>query len=333
MARTSPGYTPATWVMISNMNEANRSAFNLFHPVVALVYFAALLVIVMATMHPVYILMGFCAAFVCELITYGWRKACRGLVWQAPLAVVIAFANCFFSASGSTELFRIGSRAFFLEGFIYGACMGGMIMTVFIIFSNASRALSSDKTMSLFGNILPTIGLMLSMIFRLVPKFTRRGKEISAVYQACTAATRPAACGSGEKQEQTPCTDVGRVQKKRIQRSAALKFDLRLSSVLMGWGMEDSLETANSMKARGWGVSLRRTTYVRYRFRTYDAIVLTGVIALAFLSFILSLKACALFVFYPSVGGFLPWYSYVPFALYALFPFVLEVREHLIWQK
>lgn len=314
------------------MNEANRSAFNVLHPVVTLAYFASLLVIVTTAMHPVYIFIGFCSALVREITMRGWRKACQGIVWQVPLAVVIAFVNCFFSASGSTELFRIGSRAFFLEGLIYGACMGGMIMTVFIIFSNASRALSSDKTMSLFGNVLPTIGLMLSMIVRLVPKFTRRGKEISVVYQACTAATCTA-CGGEKKKEQASCADAGCTQKKKTQRNAVLKFNLRLSSVLMGWGMEDSLETANSMKARGWGASSQRTTYMRYHFRIYDAVVLTGVIVLALLSFVLSLKACTLFVFYPSMGGFLPWYSYIPFVLYALLPFVLEVREHLIWKK
>ena len=50
----------------------------------------------------------------------------------------------------------------------------------------------------------------------------------------------------------------------------------------MGWSMEDSLETASAMKARGWGAAVRRTTYARHRFRRLDvaALAVGGALAL-----------------------------------------------------
>ena len=58
-------------------------------------------------------------------------------------------------ASGSTELFRIGLRAFYLESFVYGACMGVMLASVLVLFSNAAQVLDSDKVMALFGGVAP----------------------------------------------------------------------------------------------------------------------------------------------------------------------------------
>ena len=102
--------------------------------------------------------------------------------------------------------------------FVFGACMGAMLSCVLLWFSNASRALSSDKVMALFGNAAPTIGLMLSMAMRLVPQFMRRGAAVGDVQRACTSA---GAAGPRE----------------------GARSRLRLTSVLMGWDMEDSLDT------------------------------------------------------------------------------------------
>lgn len=294
-----------------------RTAFDLYHPVVAFGYFAVLFVLSMATMQPVYIVISFVAALAYSVVLRGARATGRSLVWQLPLVLIIALANPLFSASGSTELFRIGLRAIYLESLVFGACMGLMLASILLIFSNASRALTSDKVMALFGNVAPVIGLMLSMAARLVPQFVRRGKDIGGVQRACTAACQET--GDGTKRG-------GRGDR------GAIRSNLRLTSVLMGWSMEDSLETADAMKARGWGTSERRTTYQRYRFRSSDALVLVLVGTLALVSAVAAWAAYSQFEFYPTLVGFAPWWSYVPYALFALFPLMLEIKERLRWK-
>ena len=221
-----------------------RTAFDLFHPVVAFGYFAVMFALSMTAMQPVYLAISLVSVLSYSAVLRGWRATGRSLLWQLPLVAVVALANPLFSASGSTELFRLGLRAFYLESFVYGACMGVMLISVIVLFSNASQVLTSDKVMTLFGGVAPTIGLMLSMTARLVPQFVRRGNGIADVERACTAA-RPAEEPAG--------------------KLAVMRGYLRRTSVLMGWGMEDSLETAGAMKARGWGAAARRTTYARYR--------------------------------------------------------------------
>lgn len=294
-----------------------RTAFDLFHPVVALCYFAALFVLCMTAMQPIYLLISFAGALAYSAVLRGWRATGRSLAWQLPLVAVIALANPLFSASGFTELFRIGSHAFYLEGFVYGGCMGLMLASVLVLFSNASQVLTSDKVMALFGGVAPTVGLMLSMTARLVPQFVRRGGDIGDVQRACTASRSAAGPAEG--------SGVGR-------KRAKARGYLRLTSVLMGWSMEDSLETAGAMKARGWGASERRTTYARYRFRRLDAVALASGGALAAISAAAAWGACGLFHFYPTIGGFAPWWNYLPYALFAALPIVMTAKERLRWR-
>ncbi len=287
-----------------------RTAFDLFHPIVAFGYFAVMLVLCMTAMQPVYLAVSLASALAYGAVLRGWRATGRSLLWQLPLVAVVALANPLFSASGSTELFRIGLRAFYLESFVYGACMGVMLASVLVLFSNAAQVLDSDKVMALFGGVAPTVGLMLSMTARLVPQFVRRGNGIADVERACTA--RPAEEPAG--------------------KLAVMRGYLRRTSVLMGWGMEDSLETAGAMKARGWGAVARRTTYARYRFRRFDAAALACGGALALLAAAAAWAACTLFHFYPTIGGWAPWWSYLPYALFACLPLAITAKEHLRWR-
>lgn len=288
-----------------------RTAFDLFHPVVALCYFAVMLVLGMTAMQPACLLITFGSAFAYSVVLRGWRATARSLAWQLPLVLFVALANALFSAMGSTELFRVGSRAFYLESFAYGACMGVMLAGVLMLFSNASKVLTSDKIMALLGGSAPTMGLMLSMTARLVPQFVRRGACIADVERACTSA-HPAEAPAG--------------------RFAAMRGYLRRTSVLMGWSMEDSLETADAMKARGWGACPRRTAYERYRFRRFDAAAIACGGALAILAALAVGAACAQFRFYPTIGGLGPWWSYLPYALFACLPLVVTAEERLRWR-
>ena len=286
--------------------SSKPTAFDRYHPAVAFGYFACMLAFSMAAMQPVYLALSLAAALAYSVVLRGMRATLRTALWQMPLILVMAVANPLFSAMGSTELFRIGLRAFYLESLVFGACMGAMLAGVLLWFSNASRVLSSDKVMALFGNAAPTIGLMLSMAMRLVPQFMRRGATVGDVQRACTSA---GATGLRE----------------------GARSRLRMTSVLMGWGMEDSLETADAMRARGWGACARRTAYQRRRFRVRDGAALGVLAALAVPNAVLAYVACTQFHFYPTLSTLAVWWGYVPFAVLAFAPLALVLGEPSRW--
>lgn len=323
------------------------TAFDNFHPALALVYFAVALVLAMAAPHPTLLALSFVIAALYGVWLRGGRAIARSLTWQLPLLAVIVAVNPLFSSTGTTELFRIGTQAVYAEGYANAATMALLLLCVMQWFANADAVLGSDKVMGALGGILPTISLMISMIMRLIPQFVRRGHAISNALNACTAARNPSTTMvSGdvfaEEAESAPAAkeaheaERARHQKrhaeqnganKPAQRFSAIRFadHLRTVTTLMGWSMENSLETADSMHCRGWGANRKRTTFRRNRFRTYDAFALG---ALTLLSVGAAAAAYTLmngFGFFPSFHGSLGNPLAALYALALCFPLMLEL--------
>ena len=357
-----------------------QSIFDLFHPAVALAYCGVALVFSMAVMQPVYLALTFAGQLAFSFVLQGSR-ALRGLMWQAPLVLVLAVANPLFVSVGSTELFRIGLHAVYAEALAFGLCQGLMLVNVLLAFSNAARVVSSDKVMAVLGNVAPVVSLMTSMAMRLVPQFARRGRIIASVQSACTAAgpaspvpsagkvtnaasqsARPAATPSAAAQTVcsaakaavtsqpvckvanpvTPAQDYeaparsSATEKPKPARKQTLAAKaasrLRMTTVLMGWGLEDSVETADAMRARGWGAVRKRTSYQRYRFRRADAAACAILAALTFSAALAAHAALGTFAFYPRITGLAPWYSYLPYAAFLALPLAAEAKERLSWR-
>lgn len=309
--------------------RTRSNSFDAFHPAVAAVYFVGVLAFTMAAFHPVYLGVSFVAALAYDVLLRGWRAVARSLIWQLPLVLIVALINPLFSSSGSTVLFRIGYRAVYLESVLYGAGMGVMLVAMIQWFANAACVLTSDKVMALTGRALPTVGLMTVMTMRLAPQFVRRGRAITDVRRACTAV----GYASDEGSSNAETTRRSPVFFHRFAKTkASAQEHLRASSVLMMWSMEDSLETADAMRSRGWGAARSRTTYARVRFRARDAAALTVVGALALVTAVFAVSVCEQFSFYPAVTPLQMHEGYVLFAVFMALPFFSELIDRARWR-
>ena len=286
----------------------NRNPFTTYHPAVAFVFLACAIVISMAALQPVFVALSFLGALACSVVCRGARATAGSFVWIVPLWLVVAIANPLFSASGSTEILRIGVRAVYVESLVYGACSGGMLASVFLWFSSYAACMNSANTMALFGNVLPIVSLMVSQVMRLVPQFVARGRGIAAAQDAVSAAAP---------------------QTKRQQTAGRL----RIVSVLMGWGMEDGIERSDAMRAGGYACGARRTTYKRYRFGRADASVLAAIVVLAAIAGACAAAVCLRFSFYPTLSGWGAWWAYLPYALLMAVPSALRFKEWLLWRS
>lgn len=282
--------------------------FHTYHPAVPFAYLACALALTMACMHPVYIALSLAGALACSVVCRGGRATLLSLRWVVPLCLVVAIANPFFVASGSTELFRIGQRAIYAEAVLYGLCSGGMFAAVFLWFAFYSACLDSERTMMLFGRVLPVVTLMVSQVLRLVPQFVSRGRSIIAVQQAASAAA------PRTKREQT-------------------RSRMRVVNVLMGWGMEDTLERSDAMRARGYQCGAARTTYQRFRFGAADACVLACIAVLALATALCAVVQLTGFSFYPTVQLAGSWWQFVPYALLMLVPALLTALDWWQWRS
>jgi len=251
-----------------------RRSVEYFHPLVWFIYLLTVLIEAMLFIHPFFIAAGlFCALTVC--LTYcGVKKLFKTLAFAIPIFLLIALFNPLVNHGGRTVLFHIIGSTFTLEALIYGLCSGGMLLIIFIWFTVYNTIITSEKFLFLFSRILPSAALLITMTQRMVPMFARRTETISSA-------------------QKTLLSDMS-----QGNLSTRFKSGLRTTSVLMSWSMEDGLDTADSMKARGYGVT-RRSFFSLYRFRVSDALSIAAII----LCFLVTTAAYYLFVelrFYPS---------------------------------
>ncbi|WP_417230433.1 energy-coupling factor transporter transmembrane protein EcfT [Thermophilibacter sp.] len=277
-------------------------AFDAVHAAVPAMLLAGTVALCMLAVEPVLVAVSLAGALAFSLVARGARPTLRGLAWQLPLLALVCLANPFFSASGSTLLFKLGPRSVYLESLAYGATMGALLVAVVLWLQCAATVLTQDRLLALAPRRARAVPLLLGMVAQLVPQLLRRSRDVRASLAACTAAgPRPAA------------------------RDALT----RTSSLLLSWSLEESLERADSMRARGWESGRPRTAYRSERLRLRDAASLAGIAVLLVLAAACAWGLCAQWHFYPRMTAPAPWWAYAPFALLAFLPVVAELVARL----
>lgn len=290
------------------MRASQHNPFALRHPAVAFTYLVSAAAFAMAAAHPVYATLALAGSAACACCTRGWRAVASGVPVLVGVIAVVALANALFVPEGATPLLYVGERPVTLEALGYGLCSGTMLAAVFLWFSSYAACMDSAATASVLGRVAPTIALMVSQVMRLVPQFVARGRTILATERATSAAA------------------------PRTARERAAG-NLRTVSVLMGWGLEDSLTRSDAMRARGWGCGVRRTSYVQDRLGRADIALLAIVAVLVAVNIPLAAVACSQFSFYPTPPQLLAWWGYVPYAALMLVAPTLYLGEVVRWRS
>ena len=148
-------------------------------------------------------------------------------------------------------------KPYTLEALCYGLALGGIFLVMMIWFGCYSAVLTSDKFTSLFGSVIPSLSLLLVMVLRLIPAFTRKTKQVLDARRAI---------GMGAEQ-------TGSIPEK-------LRSGMTVLSALTSWALEGSIITADSMRSRGYGCG-KRTSFRLYRMTGRDWVLLTLIGALS----------------------------------------------------
>ena len=289
----------------------DRDAFSAFHPAVLCGYYALVLVFSMFLTHPLCLAASLLGALSYAAKLRGGRAVLRSLAWMAPVWLLAAAVNTLFNHEGATILAYLPSgNPLTLESIAYGFAAAAMLAAVVLWFSCWNTVMTSDKLMHLFGRVVPALSLLLSMTLRFVPRFQAKLREV-------TAARR----GMGLYAEK------GRLQK--------LKSAVTVFSVMVTWSLENAVETADSMKSRGYGLP-GRTAFSLYRYSRRDRLLL------------LWLTLCGTYIaagwalggvkwrYYPTARGVLTPYSasvLLAYFLLCLTPVLLQRKEARTWSS
>ena len=223
-----------------------RDSFTNYHPIVNLLYFTLVIAFSMLLTHPMAQIIALVCAITYAVSVEGKKSVLFLLKFCLPMVLLTAFINPAFSHEGVTILYYFSSgNPLTLESILYGVGAGAMLVTVLLWFSAFSRVMTSDKFIYLFGKVIPALSLVLSMSLRFVPKFK---KQTEVVVEAQRCLGRDISTGS------------------LWQR---FKTAVVILSIMVTWALENAIETADSMKSRGYGLK-GRTAFSIYRMDDRD---------------------------------------------------------------
>ena len=288
-----------------------RDAFSGFHPAVSFLYFLLVIGCSMFVMHPVFLMLSCLGGFAYYIYLKRFKAVKTALWMMLPVFILSAVINPLFTHEGATVLcyFRSGNPLT-LESILFGLGAGIMLVSVLNWFSCYQVVMTSDKFIYLFGKAIPSMSLILSMVFRFVPKFKTQIEKISDS-QKCIG--RDVSNGNA------------------VNRA---RHGIKILSIMTTWALENSVETADSMKSRGYGLR-GRNNFSIYRFDTRDRIMVT-VMAVMGISVICGIVTKTVsFVYYPVIqinpmNGWAVW-VYVCYGALCLLPFIINVVEDLKW--
>lgn len=267
------------------------------HPAVCFLYLLAVIGVTAFAGDPVTVLISLTGAALLAVLSGG-----AGAGAYVGIAAAAALANFLFVHNGETVLFFVGNTAFTLESLAYGGLIGAVLAAVCLWGSCAVRFVTSDKYIWLFGRILPAAGLVLSCAVRFIPMFVRRTREFIAV------------------------------QENSAPSRGTISGYLRAFSASVGYSAEQAMDSALSMRARGYGTS-RRSSYSLYRFTPWTAAALALVVLLGGTCAALAAVGAGEFYFYPALSQlrFRPADTalYCGFGALCLLPSAVILRENI----
>lgn len=286
-----------------------QSKFGTFHPAVIFLYFIVIIALSMFVMHPAFLIISLIAGFTYSIILKG-RKALKfNACFILPMALVSILINILFNHNGQTVAAYLPWNApVTYESIIAGFATAAMIAVVICWFSCYNVIMTNDKFIYIFGKRMPSLSLILSMVFRFVPGFKAQFKK-TVTAQRCIGYD----------------LSTGKLS-QRIKNLA------KVMSVMTAWALENSIETADSMKGRGYGLK-GKTSFNIYRFQKKDMIALIFITLSFIYIFICILKGRAAYEFYPTVN--IQMNSTDVFAVFfilCILPIFIEIQEIIKWK-
>ena len=291
------------------MTDRRMRYFENLHPAVCMSYFVLVIGLTLACMHPVIVVCSFFGGSWFSVRLRGWRAYGRTMRFVGPMFLLIAIANPLFNHRGVTMLFSYNHLWYTLEATVYGLVSACLLCSVVMWFTCYQEVMTSDKFLYLFGKPFPGTALLITMTLRFIPQLQQNRREIrKAQAMLHEEGTRP------------------------IQK---LGFALRNLSVLLTMSLENAVETADSMKSRGYGAR-RRTTFHLFHFDSRDARTLGLILAVSGVCILARVYGHGHIEFYPRMTPIVTGAgSYVLFALFAvlvLLPGILETKESVRWR-
>jgi len=284
------------------------------HPAVYIIYYLVLIIFAFLFNNPYYLI----SLLVCVsvLITLqGISSEFKNLIrFFIPMSLLIIILNPLVSHVGVTKIYLMGNYFITLEAVTYGILMSLSLLIILLLFTSYSNAVSYQEMLYIFSKKFPNISMIIIMALRFIPLLNFRLSEVNKVFQF------------DQKHSNNEKKDEGKIDK--------LKNTAKMLAVVVSWSLEESMLTANSMKARGYGIT-QRTSYLSFKFRKIDYYFMVIVLVSALVCIAGLLQGQGRIEIYPQLNfsfseNIFNMY-YFSFLILLLPLIYLEFKERSVW--
>lgn len=282
--------------------------FNKLHPLIILIYYISIFGFTIYNQNPIMIMISLVSSIVMAYLSIDIHTFKKRLKYLLLIFVLIVIINPIFSHKGMNALFYVNGNAITVESIVYGFVFASIIISVMFWFISFNEIMSSDKIVYLFGQALPIISIIIAMVLRFIPHFQRRMDTINEV------------------------SNINGDGKPTLANK--INHALKNFSIIVTWGFENSLDTANSMKARGYLLK-NKSFYANFRFTKKDSRFLVILIILLIMALISQFVNDYYFYYFPEIAkidnSLLGIFGYFIYLLLMSLPLIYEGREALKW--
>lgn len=289
-----------------------ESGFRGYHPYIIFFYYICAAILLMYFNHPLFL----CVAFLLFIAVNGCHDRCASLKkWTVPfiwMSVFFILLNALFVSRGTHILFYFRGNQVTLEAIVYGVVMAITVLSIMMLFTSFNLILNGNKFLYVFSKFLPRTALLLLLALRFIPLLRKRFAEISAVQRV-----------------RGTSMSVGSIRERA-------RNGMLMVQVLLTWSLEEAIQTADSMKARGYGIG-RKSSYIPYKMGKRDWIWGTTLLLLSAFCLWGGIFGYGKIMIYPQLGTLhlypLDWILLSCMTIILSFPLLVEGRERLRWRK
>ena len=287
-----------------------KTGFTVVHPLTQAVLFFSCIFVTMFIMHPVFLGISFVLSTVYILYSQGFKKLLSALKLNIITSLMIIIINPLISHAGVTVLAYLpDGNAITLESIVFGAAAATLMSCTINWFCCINYALTSDRVIYLFSRIAPKLGLLISMTLRFAGKISEHYRSVKAAQISF------------------------RQDKRSLMQK--IKSSARLMSSVIQWSLESSVDTADSMKSRGYATG-RRTSYHNFRIKRKDVLLIAAIVSSDMMIIYFSVSEIIYFIYYPmieiNIESYKSFAAFAAFAMICIIPLITDIREEKLWK-
>lgn len=222
------------------------------HPIVLFSYFLS--IIVLSIIQRNYYIIAL-ITILAILVDYFYNKDIffKDLKYFIILVLIVMVTNPIFVTEGQDIIYQNSFIIITKQALIYGLVFGALLGSMLLWFKIMKKCITDSHIVYLFGSILPTLGLVISMSFNIINKLKIQYHKIKEANY-------------------------------HIASKSKFAYYRNVVIILVTYAFESSIDMMNSMAARGYGKA-KRTSFHLYSIKKDDILKLCIILVLTIICF------------------------------------------------